>query len=212
MCPSDPPQKCTGTLWDLSCPRPITARYIRETSLSDTEFKLSVGGTRSSDLLETEGLASSVSEGRVPLISSKLMVYLLRIATRSDCRYVGLWDFRLDSADWSNGIRYHAFGTRSDTESKVAVIKGFNCHFFVTCSPLYISHSARLGDGNGKGMAADSRDARTVPSADIALQTLEVVWLPYRRPGTVEPTQSSRFQARDCAILRKLHPSRENNR
>ena len=29
--------------------------------------------------------------------------------------------FEMDSSDWSNGIRYHIFDTRPDTEFKVAV-------------------------------------------------------------------------------------------
>jgi len=38
--------------------------------------------------------------------------------------------FRFDSSDWSNGIRYHTFGTRPDTEFKecAAVVSGLGEH------------------------------------------------------------------------------------
>jgi hypothetical protein len=40
------------------------------------------------------------------------------MATRSDVQRVGRWDFEIDSADWTNGPRYHTFDTIFDTEFK----------------------------------------------------------------------------------------------
>jgi len=63
-------------------------------------FKLSVGVTCHAYLLEIEGL---FTQGSRP------------------GRTVGEWVggiIEMDSSDWSNGIRYHTFETRSDTEFK----------------------------------------------------------------------------------------------
>jgi len=59
-----------------------------------------------------------VSEGLVPLISSKSRVCLLKDhgpVGLSMSRSVELSNW---TADWSNGIRYHVFDTRSDTKFK----------------------------------------------------------------------------------------------
>jgi hypothetical protein len=50
-------------------------------------------------------------------MSSKLRVYLLK--DRDPAGLVGesvSGSFEIDSSDWSNGIRYQAFDTRSGTE------------------------------------------------------------------------------------------------
>jgi len=79
---------------------------------SDTEFKLSVdvGGTLTtpSDFLEIEG---QFTEGLRP--------------GRSVRESVG-GIFEMDSAEWSNGVRYHVFDIRSDTEFNLCV--GVTCN------------------------------------------------------------------------------------
>jgi len=66
-------------------------------------FELSVGGTSPSDLLETEGLfTTGLRPGRI--VNESVGGIL-----------------EMDSADWSNGIRYHVVDTRSDTEFNVAI-------------------------------------------------------------------------------------------
>jgi hypothetical protein len=60
--------------------------------------KLGVGGTCPSDLLEIEYLST---QG-------------LRLGRTVSESVGGM--FEIDSADWSNGIRYHVFDTRSDTD------------------------------------------------------------------------------------------------
>ena len=65
-----------------------------------SRIKLSVGVTCHAYLLEIEGL---FTQGSRP------------------GRTVGEWVggiIEMDSSDWSNGIRYHTFETRSDTEFK----------------------------------------------------------------------------------------------
>jgi len=44
-----PKESAPGTLWKLSSSRPITARYIKRTSPSDTEFNLSIFEVLSGD-------------------------------------------------------------------------------------------------------------------------------------------------------------------
>ena len=65
-----------------------------------TFVKLSVGGTSPSDLLEIEGL---VTQGSRPGRSAGYLVGGI---------------FALDGSDWSNGLRYHNFDTKPDTEFK----------------------------------------------------------------------------------------------
>ena len=61
------------------------------------QLKLSVGVPGNADLLGIEGL---FNQGLRPV------------------RRVGRWVFEMHSSDWSNGIRYHVFDTRSDSEFK----------------------------------------------------------------------------------------------
>jgi len=70
-------------------------------AVKDVLLKLSVGVTRYADLLGIEGL---LTQGSRPG----------RALGESVCG-----SFEMDSSDWSNGIRYHVFATRSDTEFKV---------------------------------------------------------------------------------------------
>ena len=77
-------------------------RVFRDVNVPETGFKLSVGGTTTSPsyLLETEGLFTQGSRpGRTvgESVGGILEMY---------------------SSDWSNGIRYHVFDTRPDTEFK----------------------------------------------------------------------------------------------
>jgi hypothetical protein len=60
-----------------------------------------------------------VTGSRVTFFSSKPWVYLLKDGEPAGTfgESVGGY-FEMDSSDWSNGIRYHIFVTRSDTESK----------------------------------------------------------------------------------------------
>jgi len=69
-------------------------------SLDGTHVKLSVGVTSHPYLLEIEGL---FTQGWRP--------------GRTVGESVGGM-FKMDSYDWSNGIRYHTFDTRPDTEFK----------------------------------------------------------------------------------------------
>jgi len=61
---------------------------------------LTVGGTSPFDLLEIEGL---VTQGPRPGRSAGYLVGGI---------------FALDGHDWSNGLRYHNFDTKPDTEFK----------------------------------------------------------------------------------------------
>jgi hypothetical protein len=67
---------------------------------AETGFKLSVGGTCPSYLLEIEGLFTQ--RWRPGRTFSESVGGILE----------------MDSSDWSNGIRYHTFDTRPDTEFK----------------------------------------------------------------------------------------------
>jgi len=58
---------------------------------------------------------NSVSEGIVFFIPSKSGVYLLK--NRKPVGLVG-GIFALDGSDWPNGLRYHNFDTKPDTEFK----------------------------------------------------------------------------------------------
>jgi len=69
----------------------------------ETRFKLSVGGTCPSDLLETEGIFTHDS-----------------YPGRTVGKPVG-GIFEMDSTDWSNGIRQRTFNAKPDTEFKVVL-------------------------------------------------------------------------------------------
>ena len=73
-------------------------RALRVFEDPETGFELSVGVTRNADLLEIDGL---FAQGSRP--------------GRTVGESVG-GSFGMDSSDWSNGIRYHTFVTRPDTE------------------------------------------------------------------------------------------------
>ena len=81
-------------------PAGCTACDVINTHLEYSFLKLSVGVTRQPEILEVEG---QFTQGL------------------SSCRTVGEsvgGIFGMHSSDWSNEIRYHAFGTRPDTEFK----------------------------------------------------------------------------------------------
>ena len=71
------------------------------TTLQGAQVKLSVGETGLPCFLEIEGL---FTQGQRP--------------GRTFNESVG-GTFEMDSSDWLNGIRYHIFGTRPDTEFKL---------------------------------------------------------------------------------------------
>jgi len=79
---------------------PPRAGYILGSPRHGMPFKLSVGETNPSYLLEIEGL---FTRGSRP--------------GRTVGESVG-GILEMDSSDWSNGIRYHTFGTRPDTGFK----------------------------------------------------------------------------------------------
>jgi len=86
---------CHHIAWRASFTRPNDAAH----------FKLSVGGTSPSYLLEIEGLFTHGSRrGRTVGESAGET-------------------FETDSSDWLNGIRCHTFGTRPDAEFKLARIE-----------------------------------------------------------------------------------------
>jgi len=71
-----------------------------------SSVKLSVGGTSPSDILEIEGLfTQGLQPGQIDNESVD-------------------GTFEMDSADWrwSNGVRYHVFDTRSDTEFNLCCV------------------------------------------------------------------------------------------
>ena len=83
-------------------------RYHIFDTRPDTEFKLSVGVPFPGNayLLEIEGLFTHGSRPGWTVGESVGGI------------------FQMDISDWSNGIRYHIFDTRPDTEFKSRVLRG----------------------------------------------------------------------------------------
>ena len=83
---------------------------LNATPSQKSPLKLSVGVSSHPYLLEIEGL---FTQGWLP--------------GRTVGESVG-GIFEMDSSDWSNGIRYHTFDTRPDTEFKVSRDRAPNAH------------------------------------------------------------------------------------